>query len=295
MKVSILALSVLVGGAVFASAATTTEYRSYYVYSTTTNVTASFWDISGAAESLTGFPDVFDSSVYCNTDGSGKITGAGWTGIDFNTNYVPFTWFTTDVSGKIAMKGDKTSVTMTIKGEGYTADGQGFAQPTSFNVKFTGQPGPNPDTNSSQKLVILGTMTGTIKGTTPLGNKSAKITNLPAIIRDYNCNLNFMSLNADVLQTMKDNGTGKQLIFGSEYTGNGSIKSGSYKATLKGVGENKGLTLNVEGSMGLYTNSYIGTNMVPFTAPITVNITKGKINGQTVGGLASHVEAHLIP
>ena len=45
--------------------------------------------------------------------------------------------------------------------------------------------------------------------------------------------------------------------------------------------------------MGLYTNN-VGTNPVVFTAPATVNITKGKVSGQDVTGVASAVSANLL-
>ena len=294
IKVSILALSVLVGGAVFASAANATTYTTYHVSATETNPTASFWDVYGAPTTPSGFPEV-GSSVSASTDGSGKIVGAGMVYIDFNTNFIPFSAFTADVSGKIGNKGSATTVSVTVKGTGYTASGDGTGQPASYSVKFTGKPGPNPNTNSSQKVIIVGTGSVSIKGTTPLGAKSATIKSLPMVINSSS--LSFVNIEADVLQTLKSITSGKQQLFGNSFTGTGTVNTKGYTANVKGVGAEKGNTLTVTGSMGLYTNTIqVGTSsvVVPFTAPTSATITKGKIQGQSVSGLASRVTAYLI-
>ena len=143
IKVSILALSVLVGGAVLASASSTpVVYTTYEVSASETNLLAtdSYWDISGTPTTASGIynPEVFNA-VSCNTDGSGKIVGAGMVYLGFSTNVPPYSLFTASVSGKVSNSGKgTTTVTMQIKGVGMTVTGDGTGQPASYTVKFTG-------------------------------------------------------------------------------------------------------------------------------------------------------------
>ena len=91
MKVSILALSALAGGILAASAATVMTYIPYSFNVTYTNAAAVIWEVNGAPGTTgTAFPQVF-SDAAAQTDGSGKITGTGWMGIEYNTNNAPFT------------------------------------------------------------------------------------------------------------------------------------------------------------------------------------------------------------
>lgn len=299
MKVSILALSVLVGGAVLASASSApTVYTTYSVSASETNLvaTSAYWSVDGTPTTPSGAysPEVYNS-VDCSTDGSGKIVGAGMVYLAFGTNIPPYSLFTASVSGKISQKGSTTTVSMQIKGTGMTVNGDGTGQPASYTVSFTGSPVPNPDTNSTQPLIIGGTASVTIKGTTPLGPKSFTAKSVPMTINDNSAFLNSVNFDASVLQNIKSTSSGTMQIFGDSFTGKANIKSGTYTASIKGVGSEAGLTLTVQGTMGVYTNS-IGTNAVLFTAPTTANITKGKINGQTVTGVAfTRVTANLLP
>jgi len=302
IKVSMLALAVLVGGAVLASASSTPIiYTTYSVSATETNAnpvaTSSYWNISGTPTTPSGTynPEVFNS-VDCQTDGSGKIVGAGGVEFAFGTNPPPYSVFTTSVSGKVSNSGKgSTTVSLQIKGTGMTVTGDGTGQPASYTLKFTGTPVPNPDTNSSQPLIIGGTASVTIKGTTPLGAKSYTIKSLPMTMSVDAATLNSVNFNADVLQNIKSTSSGTMQIFGDSFTGKGTIKSGTYTASIKGVGSDSGQTVTVQGTMGVYTNS-IGTNVVLFTAPTTAGITKGKIKGQTLTGVAfTRVTANLLP
>ena len=293
MKVSILALSVLVGGAVLASAANVTVYSTYSISSVFTNPTAAYWSVYGSPTTPSGYPEVLNT-ISCSTDGSGKITGAGMVYMDFSTNNRPFTLFSSDVTGKIGMKGSEVSVTMQINGTGMAVTGDGTGQPASYTVKFTGKPGPNPNTNSSQKTIIVGTAQVTLKGT-PLGNnKSYTIKSLPMVING--ASQSFVDFSGEVLQTLKQSNSGvsgKAQIFSSSTSGTANIKSGNYTASIKGIGYDKGMTLTITGGMSPHTNN-IGTNPVVFLAPITATVTKGKINAQSVTGVPSLLNATLL-
>jgi hypothetical protein len=237
--------------------------------------------------------------VTCTTDGSGKIVGAGGVEMAFGTNPPPYSVFSSSVSGKVSNSGKgTTTVSLQIKGTGMTVTGDGTGQPASYTVKFTGTPVANTDTNSSQPLIISGTASVTIKGNTPLGSKSYTIKTLPMTMSVNAATLTSVNFNADVLQNIKSTSSGTMQIFGESFTGKGNIKNGAYTASIKGLGNQNGNSLTVQGTMGVYTNTItIGTNVTPvlFTAPTTANITKGKIEGQTVTGIAfTRVTANLL-
>lgn len=297
MKVSLLALTALAGGILAASAAgTITTYRAYQMSGNYTNVDAKVWSVNGGPETPPGaiYPQfVYQGGGNVDTDGSGKIYGVGVWHIYYSSNSAPFSVVFASITGKLTGKiGSPASVTLTINGEGYTADGLGYADPGVVNLKFTGQPGVNPANTNLQAMV--GSLTGTIKGYTPLGAKSYKI---PAGRVSYinNSYGSYASLYADVLQSSQ----GKMQLMDTSIQGTGAIKSdGTYKAAVKGIGWQKGLSVSVSGTVGLYTNSiYSGTNVivVPFLAPNSANIAKtSKAKGQAIQGSASSVHALLV-
>jgi hypothetical protein len=287
MKVSILALSVLAGGVLAASAANVTTYTPYSLDVTYTNAAAAVWEVDGApATTSTAYPQVF-SEVTAQTDGSGKITGWGEMYIAYNTNEVPYTVLWVSVTGKI---GDKTAgaaaaVTLAIKGSGYSPDGKGGAVLASAALKFTGAVGTNPNTNG-QKQIVVGTLSGNIKGATPLDPKNAKISSstYPSLANmTVDSDYNFTDPQGSVLQAAKNGVPSSLQFFSSEATGKGTIKSGAtYTVKFSGFGTEKGLSGTLTGSLGNYTNN-IGTNPVVFLAPVSATLT-AKDKGQAVSG-----------
>ena len=173
-KVSLTVWSVLVGGMLAASAATTT-YHAYTLTVNYTNVNARIWSVDGGPENP---PDAIyprleygDGSV--DTDSSGKISGVGrWT-VTYSASGTPSSAFYGTVSGKLAGKiGSPATVTMNVKGDGYTVDGTGFSTPFKGNLKFTGQVGTSPVNPNDQPMV--GTLSGSFSGSTVLGPRASR-------------------------------------------------------------------------------------------------------------------------
>jgi hypothetical protein len=290
VKISLLALSILAGGSLAASAAASpVTYGAYILDLGFTNLEV--WSIEGAISSPSGsttFP-IIENNTFAETDGSGKITGGGDLTISWNSNNVPESILFVDISGKISSTTAKPTpaVTLQIKGSGFTIQDHTVLQtatPLSANLKFTGNA-----TGSN----ILGTVSGTITGNTPLGTKTAKVTNLPVVL---NASQNNPDLNSAVLQSSKGQMTLWSVSPSSTFSGNGNVKSGtSYTANLKGVDLSKGSSVSLNGAMGTYTNGVSGTNTgISFTAPTTATISKGSIKGQAVSGAATSVTASLI-
>jgi hypothetical protein len=288
VKISLLALSVLAGGSLAASAAAAgTTFNAYSLDAAFTNLTV--WSVNGAVTTSSGFPAI-DNDTFVSTDGSGKISGGGELTINYNSNNVPVSVLFVDISGKISSTTSKPTpaVTLMMKGSGYSVQDHTTAQtatPLSCNLKFTGQVSGNSN--------IVGTVSGTITGNTPLGTKTAKITNLPVVLQADSFKPFIV---ADVLQSSK----GQMTIWSTDpfaaFNGTGNVKSGtSYTANLKGVDFSKGSSVSLTGTMGTYTNGVAGTNSnISFTAPTTATISKGSIQGQAVSGAASSVTADLI-
>jgi len=82
-----LALAVMAGGMMAASAATVTIYNAYDITADFTNA-AKVLDIFGGPATVSGFASITSDLDY-NVDGSGKITGAGWVRIDYSSNAAP--------------------------------------------------------------------------------------------------------------------------------------------------------------------------------------------------------------
>ena len=287
MKVGMLALSALAGGILAASAAVET-FTPYQLYVNYTNETAKVWDVYGAPI-VYGGSAYTESSVYVSTDSAGKIAGSGfWAIYKSETNRWPVTGYTVEVKGTIATKGKSTTptVTMQIKGTGGTADGTGkeTATVSKLSLKFTGEPGVNP-VNTNDTTAIVGKVSGTIQGDSSLGSKKVNLKDVPAYIA--NAGWDYADVGVGVLQNSK-----KMLIFGDSTTGNGTVKSGNFKVKGKGIGWEKGISWQLDGALGPYTNT-VGTNEMVFQAPKTANL-KGKGQGQNVTGTASSINAWLL-
>jgi hypothetical protein len=289
-KLSLLALSVSVGGMLAASAETTT-YNAYSLSASYTNVEAKIWSVGGGPENPSDaiYPQLEYRGGSVDTDSSGKISGVGrWRVIYSATGPISSTFYGT-VSGKLAGKiGSPATVTMTIKGDGYTVYGTGLSTPFKGSLKFQGQVGASPANINVQRMV--GTLSGNFSGSTPIDPKSFKFPpNRVAYVPDSD--FGYAGISANVLQSSK----GKMEFFGTSIDGNGSIKEKTtYKATLKGIGSNKGVSVSLSGIVGLRTAT-VGSNTVPFLAPATAQISNGsKWNGQAIQGLASSITVNLI-
>ena len=277
IRISLLALLTSLALNFSASGAVET-FTAYGLNIVWTNSEAVVWHVSGAPRTPSGgMPDI-SQNVAVDMDASGKITGSGTTTITYNSTGLPVSHFVVDISGKISSSTANPTpvVTMVIKGSGYTIDGSGGSTTTlnKLNLKFTGQPGQDP--TNPNRLRIVGTVTGTITGPTPLDAKSAKLSGLVAFIANSGSSLT--DLSTTILQNTK-----KMLVFDSAFSGSGSIgRTNSFKLQVRGIGQNRGSSLSVAGTLGSYTNN-VGGNPVGFLAPVSAS-AKGKIAGQAVTG-----------
>jgi hypothetical protein len=251
--------------------------------------------VRGTPGTINGFPFI-GNSVALTTDGAGQVSGSGWLWVDYSN--APYSAFLVDVTGKISSTTAQPAptVTLTIGGPGYTLDGQGNSTPNSIRLKFTGQAGP--DSNNPSQTVILGRMTGSISGATPLGQKSAAI-NVDAVITDVS--FTPLTLVAQVEQSSKQmllfnadfngNGNGNPIF---DLTGTGQVNSSSrkYRFTAKGIGVQKGWNLTVNGDLGTLTSSSVPG--VQFSAPVSAQVS-GKVQGQQISGSTTDIQADLVP
>jgi hypothetical protein len=283
IRISLLALLASLPVTYSARAAVET-FTAYGVDIIWTNSGAVVWDVNGAPRTPGGaMPDI-SQVVAVDMDASGKITGSGTTTITYNSTGLPVSRFLVDITGKISSSTTKPTpaVTMVIRGSGYTIDGSGGSTTTlnKLSLKFTGEPGQDP--TNPNRLRIVGTLTGTITGPTPLDSRSAKLSGLVAFIS--NSGSSFTELSTTILQNTK-----KMLVFDSDWTGSGSIgRTNGFRLQVKGFGQNRGASLSVAGTLGSYTNT-IGGNPVGFLAPVSAS-AKGKTAGQAVTGDATSAE-----
>ncbi len=294
-KVSLTVWSVLVGGMLAASAATTT-YHAYTLTLNYTNVNARIWSVNEGPENPPDaiFPRLEYGGGSVDTDSSGKISGVGRFTVRYSASGTPSSTFYGTVSGKLAGKiGSPATVTMTIKGEGYTVNGTGLATPFKGNLKFTGQVGPSPVNLAVQRLV--GTLSGSFSGSTVMGAKGFKVPpGRVAYVPDppeSAPGFSYAGISATVVQSSK----GNMQLLGTSLQGSGSTKDKTtYRATVKGVGSNKGVFVSLSGTMGLRTEN-VGSNAIPFLAPVTAEmLDSSKWNGQAIQGVASSITVHLI-
>lgn len=293
-KFSILALAVMAGGILAASAAPAV-WTAYTLDASFTNATVDVWAVSGGpftTNVASAATPEFPSSLTVATDGSGKITGAGILAIVDNTTDTPLSEFNVSISGKIsstvATAGTPT-VSMTVKGNGYTVNSNGVATAANILVKFNSS-GAGDSVNDR----IPGTLGGLIKGITPGKVNSQLIIAQPAFVRATSTPT--LTFTPQVVQSSK----GGMVIFSTATTGTGTVTKGTnYVATVNGTGLNSASSLTVKGVEGSYTNNAFGSfgtnNEIVFSAPKTAVITKGKIKGQAIfSPAASSLSATLI-
>ena len=270
------------------SSAATNNLVGYGLDASWTNTQAAVWDVRGAPRTSGGsFPELSQSAAV-QTDAAGKISGTGTMEITYNSTGVPFSRFAVDIGGRISSSISKptSAVILSIKGSGFTTDETGFSAPASLSLKFTGSPGPDP--TNPNRTRIVGTVSGTIRGSTPLGEKSAKISGLVAFIS--NSSAGFTELSVSILQSAKT-----MVVLDRDWAGHGSMntRTNGYKLAVRGIGLNRGSSLALAGSLGAHTNDF-GTNQaITFDAPVTMN-GKGKIAGQAVSLQDAEINASLI-
>ena len=277
IKISLLALSasLIINFSASAAVETFTAYGLDIVW---TNSGAVIWEVNGAPRTPGGAMPEILQSVAVDMDASGKITGSGITTITYNSAGLPVSRFVVDITGKISSTPTKPTpaVTIVIRGNGYTIDGSGGATTTlnKLSLKFTGEPGQDP--TNPNRLRIVGTVTGTLTGPTPLDSRSAKLSGLVAYIS--NSGSGPANLSTAILQN-----TRKMLVYDSDWSGSGSIgRTNSFRLQARGIGRNRGSSLTVSGALGSSTNN-VGTNPIVFLAPASA-AAKGKIAGQAVSG-----------
>ncbi len=254
--------------------------------------------VTGGPNTVSNSPFI-ENALVLKTDGNGQISGSGWLWVDYSN--APYSAFLVDATGKISSTTAHRTpiVTMNLNGPGYTLDGHGGSTANSIHLKFSGQPGPNPvDTSQTG---IVGKLTGSIAGTTPLGEKSA-VVNFDTVITDVD--FTPLTLVAQVQQDSKrmllfnavnvdfnGNGRGNPIF---DLTGTGQINSSgkTYRFTAKGIGIEKGWNLVVSGNLATQTSSVVSG--VTFSAPVSAQVS-GKVQGQAISGSTTDIQAELVP
>ncbi|HVV02011.1 MAG TPA: hypothetical protein VHH88_11655 [Verrucomicrobiae bacterium] len=254
------------------------------------------WTVNQGPATLQGAFPFISPSIVLSTDGAGKITGTGWFWIDYITG--PYSAFLVDVTGRISKSAKSaTTVTLTLKGSGYSLDGNGGAALNKVMAKFVGQPGLDPS-NTDNPPTIIGKLTGKITGASPLGEKKGSFS-LDALLPESTSTP--LALSAQVVQS------GNKLVLYSfdfegsggtnpdfDLKGNGNINTAkeTYNFRVKGAGPERGWSLRVNGDQGTYTG---GSELPDFTFLAPVSATaKGKIQGQSVSDQTTNITAEVI-
>jgi hypothetical protein len=301
IKVSLLALAVVAGGAIGASAASskTTEGDSYGIRLLfPSNAPLSFILVNAVAQgaaALTISNATFEGVV--TTDGSGKIDGAGFERIRYGvltTNgIVPaaISDYNVNVSGKISTKNNLPSVQESLKGTGFSSTTNVVLNGTngpiiiikspqsgssSFSVNFTA----NSAVISSNSILAGGTLKGTIKpGINAInGGKTIQV-NEGAILP-----VELFTLTEGDFQVVQFGNkfwaNGVNFPF-SQFNGSGSSSSnGKFNYNAKGFGQASGSSFKLSGTGGQLIIVIGGvTNTV---VAISSADLSGKIAGQSV-------------
>jgi hypothetical protein len=281
-------MSVLVGGAVLASAATAT------LIGVTTDVTlanaaaplvwSDVYQLPTGSPLLTNGWDLTSSSIY--TDNSGKIWGVGnilKTYYDATgTNPIAVSsWYMT-VKGTItASTMDVPTVKMTITGSGYIAPGTNavLVVPGSSASTF---PGKLSLTFSSNTKPVDGIITGTLKGSITPASKNAKTTQ---VNETAYLTVDHISISSVAERIIASGNQFNAISFfgGTATTGTGTVNpnTGAYKLTLAPLAGG-GSSITATGKVGALISA--GGIVTVNTADIT-----GKIEGQAVKSAASWV------
>jgi hypothetical protein len=314
IKVSILALSVLVGGAVLASAAKSSVTVGATSLVEITNATPLVYLSVGTLP--TG--GIFDKTntqfvaAAVDTDGSGKISGvANLQNFTFASNSPSaIATFYVTAKGKVsASKMGQASIQISLKGSlGYSASdtnlttvrsrNNSVANGGTLNLQFkTAKPAVLVAVSTNEGFVTyaaLGTLSGTIKyasksiGTTTLKNVPASVIVGVEKITGYDMQVVSFGKKfaAIVANTLMDYSVFSNTGGIDGATGTGNVNNNNqFNLTLKSpAGGNS--SLKWKGSVALKDLNIGGTNTVPSETIGAANIT-GKIAGQAVEGVAT--------
>jgi hypothetical protein len=291
IKVSILALSVLVGGAVFASAA-----EKAIVVSTAnivvTNIAPLVWvDVNDFPTSVflntTNLNE--DSVGWVDTDSKGKIYGVfnlikDWTKVEGSNTvlYAQSSWIGTASGSVKASKMGQPTIQMTMKANGYTSPTtntliinkqNSSGGNASMNVNFKSTSAPVAVNTNDNTWKVVGTSKINFKPGITLVQTSKTITEAADLkVRKYS----EKELPMRIVSYGTKFGVLMQDLFG---TGSANSKGGFSVNLKEGSG---GSTLNLKGQLAAATiiNSS-GTNQVITFSQVD---EKGKIQGQAVEG-----------
>jgi len=307
LKVGLSALSLIAGGIFAASAAPAINTGS------TADITIDFgtngqqiYFVQGlpvATSNTTQTVEVHSSIV--DTDGAGKIEGVAYVTISYagsgtNEGAASTATFIVDVTGNVTSKGNPAvaTVTMNLKGNGYSQDANNTVNGASLSLKFSG--------TATAENTFAGTLNGSIKlGTkTITGNTTDSLKGVPAVITDvestpFNVSARVVEFNTKFWAggTMADTGSDNRVPFSGSGTVNS--KNGTYSANLKGIGFGKGSSAKLTGSTLAATNGFItvGTNdpvpviiTIPGTATATGKVVGQKLNAANGVGTVTTVE-----
>ena len=343
LKVGLLALSFIAGGSFAASAAAASGQvgATYDEVVTWPTAPASFLTVDGLRLDVLGTPlnttnnfFLFSSSV--ETDGSGKIEGVAvirmlqgggttivtsTTNID-NTTTPPttnivsetnvtsagslgFSDFVADISGKIGSKAGVSTVSLLIKGSGYsggTSNAPDFgttasAKPAKISLKFTSTGAAT--TVSNNEFDVFTAVPGSLKGTvTPglasISKKPIKVdeTGTLAVNQQVLSNAFFemVQIGSQVFSKLEGANVDPSNPFsgdnGANFSGKGSVKSSAVKISYKGVGSSRGSSFVLSGTPGAITGTDFSgpdvvTNTIPNAIASAIEI-KGKVKGQAI-------------
>jgi len=313
LKISLLTMAVVAGGAIGASAATakTTEGDTFQVnLSFPSNAPLSLISVSDIPQSASVDLTTNASTRFLavDTDGSGKIEGAGLLELTYgvttvttnaDTNLPPdititpsgFSDYIIDVGGKISTKNNNPNVQESIKGKGYSTTSSNLASivnpgsaASSLSVTFTGN-----SAVATSNSVIAGRLKGSIKpgkvpGVAGGTGKSVKVDETATLPVDQ------ITIDTIPIQVVAFGGKfdavaligGGEDSAGAPFRGSGSSSSSNNKfnASFKGLGSSaRGSSFKLTGSTAPVAIITDGTNTVTF---VSAGELKGKILGQSV-------------
>jgi hypothetical protein len=316
MKVSILALSVLVGGAVFASAAASKlAIASTSEVIVSNNVPLTWVNVDTIPSSPTEpafltASNVANRAAFVNTDGGGKITGVlnlerAWFG-SAGSNGAPaaaISSFFATVSGKVsASKPGQPTIQLAIKGTGYTVPTTSFfltnppaatAGAATLSLQFKSTALPVPNTFSFTNVVggsnvvttitnnwsIAGTLTGSFKsGITGIADNK-KINEAATLVVGYNSET---EIELVIVSLGSKFGVIVPTFDGA--SGTGSVNKNGFSLNLKGQGGGSS-SVQVKGTVGLVPTPFFvsgTTNPISITTVSGFTSIKGKLQGQAI-------------
>lgn len=312
-KLSAIAVAVLAGGTISASAAAKTQQGSTFALAIDfSNSPPSLVSVSDIPQGTTVFNVTNDFSerfAVVDTDSGGKIDGAAFVRLGIGTSGTNGSTETAhtdvigDVSGKVSNNGKGLTITERYKGTGYSAASgsndtffpnvSALAGAASVQVSFKSTSAPVQDTNSGN-FFVSGTLTGSVKPgvATINGGKNQPIKNESAVLEVNSQVIDSITLDIVQLgskfQALAFIGQSENVVL----SGSGSISSKAIKANLKGHGRGAGANLQLSGTPAALqigsTNASNSGLVTTFANPVTI---KAKAQGQTFTATSTSVQA----